>query len=220
MPDKLPYSELFPYIHPLGAMTVNADIPHSVQDYIQKHYDFIIPAGYLTADKIKKALELLAEKYPNADVLNQARKFINSFPGNDMYNVPEHDEKGTSYFWVYTVSAFLFLNFYQTNKSAKDLKLVVRAFDRARTHKTLWLATYGYRKGGNKRADKYAAAKEKAKQKWNTFSNAMKQSKAYTAALQLLDYPELFNGLSRLPATNTVEGWVREWEREEKSCVC
>lgn len=220
MTDKLPYSDLFPYLHPLDKKPADANIPPCVKKYIDKHYTFVIPAGYLNAEKMNKAFEFLSEQYPGNNVLNQVRKFINSFPGDDMYNVPEHDKKGTSYFWVYTVSAFLFLNVYQINKSAKALKLVVRAFDRARTHKTLWLATYGYRKGGAGRAGKYAKVKGKAKQKWNTFSNATKHAKAYSAALNLLDYPELFEGLSQLPTINTLERWVREWKKEEKSCVC
>lgn len=220
MTEQLPYSDLFPYLHPLGTMPDTVDVPIEVKVYFNKHYNFILPAGYLNPEKLQKALEYLNAHHPGDTIYKKAADFLDSIPYEDIYRVPDHDETGVSYFWVYTVSAFLFLNLYQNDKSPNITERIRQSFERARTHKTMWLATYGQRMGGAGRATKYKIAKEKAYRKLKTFSTALRRKKAYAAAFELLKDTELFSGLEKPPTINTLERWIREWKREEKNIVC
>lgn len=220
MTKQLPYSDLFPYLHPLGTMPDTVDIPSDIKIYLDRHYDFILPDGYLNPEKLQKAMEFLNAKDPKKDIYKNAADFLYSIPYEDIYRVPEHDEKGTSYFWVYTVSAFLFVNQYHTDKSTEILANIRHSFDCAKTHKNQWVITYGVRKGGINRAGKYAKAKEAAYNRWLAFSNKTKNAKAYIAAYELQQIPELFSELKTLPTITTLEKWVREWKRKEKNNVC
>lgn len=220
MTEQLPYSDLFPYLHPLGTMHDTVDIPNDIKIYIDRHYDFILPEGYLSSEKLQKAMKFLNAKDPEKNIYDKAADFLKSIPYENIYRVPDHDEKNVSYFWVYTVSAFLFLNLYQNDKSPNIVEHIRQSFERARTHKIMWLATYGQRKGGFERATKYKVIKEKAHRKWKTFSTALRYKKAYAAAFELSNATELFSGLKKPPTINTLEGWVREWKRKEKNNVC
>lgn len=173
MPNNdLPFSELFPHVHPLdrqlSAQEIIKEFPFlsDWQENLNLHHNLILNEDYLNTDKINKSLGFLCEHYGKknpTDAIPSLIKEYGSFNPNTG-RMTERVGKDISLFWVCETSAFLLINEF-IKKNGDDIKsheLIRQCFSSAGTLKCIWQHSGLARsKGGNsnyreKREDKEA----------------------------------------------------------------
>ena len=113
------YSNLFPRIHPLKKSTdvdvaiVRFNLPQKLKQPLKNVYGYVLDKNYLTTEKIEKSLAFLERAYSGDSLLEQVRKFTTEHCLNGCFkNTPELNFEDIYFFWVFIVSAFLYLNEY------------------------------------------------------------------------------------------------------------
>jgi len=151
--SELPFSRIFPHIHPLDS-TVDAEketeglnLGWQFITPLKNQYEYVLPQGYLTAEKLNKALTYLDDNFTGDTLLEKYEQFsrTDSRPYGDRPR--DLDCEGISFFWVYITGAFLNLNAFIATHDREHLYIAETAFAHADTLKELWIERTGRRKG-------------------------------------------------------------------------
>ena len=150
------YSNLFPRIHPLKKSTdvdvaiVRFNLPQRLKQPLNNVYAYVLEQNYLTTEKIEKSLAFLERAYSGAPLLEQVRKFTTKHCRNGCFeNAPELNFDGVYYFWVFIVSAFLYLNEYIKTDDQNDLMCAENCFHDSTLYKREYINIQPRRRGGN-----------------------------------------------------------------------
>lgn len=212
----IPYNELFQYIHPLNK---KLKIKKALQDFhipfdfnisLKNHYGFILNENYITEEKIQLALKFLNDNYQQDNIVEKAIEFIKTPQRQYNNQVRELDFKEVSYFWVYTVSAFIFLNLYIEKESADLYQKIWHCFDKAETYKELWIDRYGRRKGSTIRKDNYKTIEESMRLVWLTFPETRKNDTQMSCNWLYTNHNP-----GNIFKESTIKTHIRKWKKQQ-----
>ena len=150
------YSNLFPHIHPLKKSTnvdvaiVRFNLPQRLKQPLNNVYAYVLEQNYLTTEKIEKSLAFLERAYSGDPLLEQVRKFTTEHCLNgDFKNTPELNFEGIYFFWVFIVSAFLYLNEYIKKGNQNYLTCAENCFYDSTLYKNKYHNIQPRQRGGN-----------------------------------------------------------------------
>lgn len=150
------YSNLFPHIHPLKKSTnvdvaiVRFNLPQRLKHPLNNVYAYVLEQNYLTTEKIEKSLAFLERAYSGDPLLEQVRKFTTEHCLNgDFKNTPELNFEGIYFFWVFIVSAFLYLNEYIKTGNQNYLTCAENCFYDSTLYKNKYHNIQPRQRGGN-----------------------------------------------------------------------
>ncbi len=150
------YSNLFPHIHPLKKSTnvdvaiVRFNLPQRLKQPLNNVYAYVLEQNYLTTEKIEKSLAFLERAYSGDPLLEQVRKFTTEHCLNgDFKNTPELNFEGIYFFWVFIVSAFLYLNEYIKTGNQNYLTCAENCFYDSTLYKNKYHNIQPRQRGGN-----------------------------------------------------------------------
>ena len=150
------YSNLFPHIHPLKKTTnvdvaiVRFNLSQELELPLKNVYGYVLDKNYLTTEKIEKSLAFLERAYSGAPLLEQVRKFTTEHCLNgDFKNTSELNFEGIYFFWVFIVSAFLYLNEYIKTDDQNYLTCAKNCFYDSTLYKNKYHNIQPRQRGGN-----------------------------------------------------------------------
>lgn len=139
MKDKLPYSDLFPYLHPLQdweQIEKYPELASSIARY-KDDYKFYLRC-YLDEERINIAIAFLKKKFPDV------RNFISEFDLTDLAAVFKglRAEKRTNaawVIWIYVSVAFMLMNTaIKENSLDKYVADICKCLQNAHEYKRVW----------------------------------------------------------------------------------
>ena len=217
--SNLPYSELFPIIHPLErpAQKTYEQIPELFYWELANNYDFHLPHGYMTPEKLKQAVVQLKrlKVVQTNDISVLVRKYdITYFAKQRKINLD--DKKRCAIFWIMNAAAFLLLNRFLETHDSHIESCALKCFNIAHDYKFAWNEREGRRKGGDARSKKIESDKAWLFSKWNNFTSFSKKAPK-RAVEQLLMFKEVRDKkMDKKYTINTLTRWCREWKKEWK----
>ena len=150
------YSNLFPHIHPLKKTTnvdvaiVRFNLSQELELPLKNVYGYVLDKNYLTTEKIEKSLAFLERAYSGDPLLEQLRKFTTEHCLNgDFKNTSELNFEGIYFFWVFIVSAFLYLNEYIKTDDQNYLTCAKNCFYDSTLYKNKYHNIQPRQRGGN-----------------------------------------------------------------------
>ena len=187
--NDLPYPELFTIIHPLErpAHETYEQIPELFYWELANNYDFHLPHGYMTPEKLKQAVMQLKrlKVVQTNDISVLVRKYdITYFAKQRKINLD--DKKRCAVFWIMNAAAFLLLNRFLETHDSHIESCALKCFNIAHDYKFAWNEREGRRKGGNIKSQKINSDKAWFYEIWKKFSERSKLNSS-EAAHQLLE---------------------------------
>lgn len=167
MTDKLPYSDLFPYLHPLQVVDIEKYplIKPVIAEFVWEHTYYV--TKYLDTDKLVRATEYLQDHSIKETVANFDITDFKKTVGK--LNIGRHKQE-VWVIWLFVSAAFILINRAITENSitqyTEDIKL---CFRNAHDYKRLWYERKcrykGATKTNNQRGDLKQAALNIIKEK-------------------------------------------------------
>lgn len=195
------YSNLFPHIHPLKKST-NVDVamarfnlPQDLELPLNNVYGYVLEQKYLTTEKIEKSLAFLDRAYSGAPLLEQVHKFTTEHCLNGCFkNAPELNFEGIYFFWIFIVSAFLYLNEYIKTGDQNYLIRANKCFYDSTLYKNKYHNIQPRQRGGN------ASASTRNKKKMAVYRVWLAHKQEFSA----LNDVETYNKLKQICAQESV----------------
>lgn len=148
MAEQLPYSDLFPYLHPLQVVDIEKypTIKPVIENFIEDHAHYV--NEYLDREKLVRATEYLQE--------HGIKEIITSFDITDFkktvgkLNIGQH-KKEVWVIWLFVSAAFILINRAITENSIKQYtEDITLCFRNAHDYKILWYERKCRYKGATK----------------------------------------------------------------------
>ena len=195
------YSNLFPHIHPLKKTTnvdvaiVRFNLSQELELPLKNVYGYVLDKNYLTTEKIEKSLAVLERTYSGDPLLEQVRKFTTKHCRNGCFeNAPELIFEDVYVFWVFIVSAFLYLNEYIKTDDQNYLTCAKNCFYDSTLYKNKYHNIQPRQRGGN------ASASTRKKKKMAIYSVWL----AHKHEFRALNDMDTYNKLKQICAQESV----------------